>query len=506
MSDEAAASVPSTSLARLGRIELYSILPAGFLIFSLILFAVVAFREPNAGSLGEQLAELGDAMSHWPAPLLVFLLSYVSLLVFATSFVLGSLPRAIPVGLADEFSSVLSSIAHLIVLVPLLPLRFVRLINDSIESHFTKPRGRNQLPSRKWGRFRCWPGWGKIVGPGWPSGAWERAVRDDRFPFPRALRLNLRGLQKSNCVGSHLPVIPKDPAAMIVVFDCWKSILRVRVPTAYAHVRSLEGRVRMFVGLFWAGLLGIVVGASVLVFRSQGWSRPSLVVMLVSAAMFIAFGSRVRHVRAEEANEVLLAYLCYLQSPSDRQTDGLSGNSPGPSAVPEAGGPLSRPLPIEDPSPEPGPPSLEFRRRGRRVQGWLWGHRLLREFVVPCLGVLVPPTLGCDLGVAPGTGLHDPPAFDLVVGPAALVPVAHRGPERDSLPVVDHLPVGRRERGHDLLAASAAAAVRGAAVLNRDVEHPWLQLLRDVLDEAVLKAAPADHARSPFSSWFPSVV
>jgi len=66
------------------------------------------------------------------------------------------------------------------------------------------------------------------------------------------------------------------------------------------------------------------------------------------------------------------------------------------------------------------------------------------------------------------------------------VPVANAWGEADGFAVEDDLPVGRGEGGKDFLPTAAATTMSDRSVLQRNVEQPRLQVIGDVLYEAVL--------------------
>ncbi len=111
---------------------------------------------------------------------------------------------------------------------------------------------------------------------------------------------------------------------------------------------------------------------------------------------------------------------------------------------------------------------------------------MLRAEIVG-LSATVAPSLFRDLGVRPGRCLDHPAAPDDVVRPARQRPAADRWMQRDRLAVVGDVPIGRRDRRHHLLATSAATAVRGAAILERYVEHAGRELLGECVDETAPK-------------------
>lgn len=95
---------------------------------------------------------------------------------------------------------------------------------------------------------------------------------------------------------------------------------------------------------------------------------------------------------------------------------------------------------------------------------------------VACLDLL-------DLSFGHVAGGQYPILPDHIVRSARGAPVANRRPQRNTIPITPHLPVGGRQRCHHFPPAAATALVDGRSVPLTDVERALLELFRDVLDE-----------------------
>lgn len=260
----------SSSLARMGRVDILgSLLPGSYIICNLTV-AILAMIEKSAD--GSPLDRIGTALSKiesWPAAVLVVLSSYI----------LGTIPRGFPAGVTDRL-------------------------------------------------FERWWKWSaKRMGAGW-----KREICDNKFPYAPALYLHLKSIMKMDSrtdeetelvVADRLRFL-KLPQKMQGVgtptFDYWKTVLNQRSPNAFALAQVLEGRVRMFVGMFWASCASIAIHVTtmtVLVFSEQGravWLPCIAGLLFLSVAFAVFFGWRLRFVRSEEAQRVLLSYVAYVES------------------------------------------------------------------------------------------------------------------------------------------------------------------------------------------------
>lgn len=223
---------------------------------------------------------------------------------------------------------------------------------------------------------------------------WHELLFQSRFPYWNALRVNYRKLKEYKTCVPKVTLPSNDAPHGMAVFDYWKMVLCTEAPEAFAYTQSLEARVRMFAGMIWAGLLGLVCASFILCFPHNGsrllldymvfgsliilwavscvlgrvlaaargvrldttsflrrWLMRSLMSLLlgiqfvplffiftqystdnpwhslawgllaISLAFVWILGSRLRHVRGEEANQLFLAYLAHLGRVTARKAE-----------------------------------------------------------------------------------------------------------------------------------------------------------------------------------------
>src|SRR5262249_23070688 len=113
------------------------------------------------------------------------------------------------------------------------------------------------------------------------------------------------------------PTLELSAEAMLHTADnYWEGVGCDAVPGAVEISHGLESRVRLFAGMFWAGLLGavlLVAGFWAAGLRGFWGDWRFWGVLAVSAAIVVAFGLNVGRVRREEVRHVFLAYLACLR-------------------------------------------------------------------------------------------------------------------------------------------------------------------------------------------------
>jgi hypothetical protein len=91
------------------------------------------------------------------------------------------------------------------------------------------------------------------------------------------------------------------------VFNHWKNAVCLRSADGFRYYQSFESRSRMFAGMFWAGLVGILCAIITICRTVPNVSRAGVELMVLSLAIVVCFGSQFRRVRVQEA--VVLASL-----------------------------------------------------------------------------------------------------------------------------------------------------------------------------------------------------
>lgn len=241
-------------LTRVGRIDFLGVVVPGFYMCCAIAFALMAIADTGGtGSAWERMLSFLEPLERWPV---------AALLLFA-SYVLGSIPRTVPVNFTDGVCSV-----------------FHKAAKD--------------------------------------DDSWYGRLINSNFPYVPMLEVSAGELNEQLAFSPKV-VAPKQTRSIMSLFDFWKTTLCHESPATFSLVQSLEGRVRWFVGMFWAactGLLGGLIAAIVSAVRggaSDPWLAPAVAAGLISALVGLFFGARLRFVRGEEANQVFLAYVACMK-------------------------------------------------------------------------------------------------------------------------------------------------------------------------------------------------
>jgi hypothetical protein len=145
-----------------------------------------------------------------------------------------------------------------------------------------------------------------------PTG-WRAAALSSRFfPYPKMLEIVQRALIEAENGSEPLALKIGDGDNLIASFDYWKLVLCQRAPALFAICQAQEARVRYFVGLFWAGCIGVALGLVSMLLSTSAWFWPEAAVTSISVLFATVFGMRLRYIRAEEAQTVFCAYVAYL--------------------------------------------------------------------------------------------------------------------------------------------------------------------------------------------------
>lgn len=245
--------MPVSLFGRFEKVDIYGILLPGFYMFSSV---YVAWEACTGGLPSQALGRAVDASESW--------VNWV--ITLFGSYLLGSVPRAFVVGPTD-------------------------MRCNKICRKFR--RSARERESEKW----------------------TDVVRNaESFPYVTVLRKCLEELGKYESKAAKLVSIPdEERSGAVAAFDYWKLVLCVHAPAAFAVAEFHEARVRFFVGMLWAGLLGLLCAIITLLscLTASGWATQGISLLVVSAFTFVIFGMRLRFVRSEEATQVLLAYLAY---------------------------------------------------------------------------------------------------------------------------------------------------------------------------------------------------
>ena len=158
---------------------------------------------------------------------------------------------------------------------------------------------------------------------------------------------------------------------------------------------------------------------------------------------------------------------------------------------------------LPQPTSQREPCSLQEVRRRESCWRHLISLRLRGRFLGPVdrgdvsfLVDQVTTLSSCDVGLFHGAGPYDLISADPVMGSAAELPVADRRVHAHDLAVHTKRPIHGGQRCDDFFPAPATTLVGGGLVALADVEHTFIELLWDELDEhrpnaALLHCVPA---------------
>lgn len=243
-------------LSRVSRFDFFAIMAPGFYILSTFVVVATAIYDNGAAvnAWVRLLSIVEKASSPWPMVIGIILLSYL----------IGTIPRAVPVNRADKICKYLF----------------------------------------KWLQRE----------------GYVRFLYEDHFPFRRVLEKQLTALQSNGFANSIK--IPKEGTTHSL-FNFWKMIVCEQSPAAFAFTQGLEARVRLFSGMIWAGVAGIVVSLSGILWcgvaagaLTYPWLSPMLTLFIVSTVIALMFGLRLRVVRGDEVVYLFLAYIVLAQGPN----------------------------------------------------------------------------------------------------------------------------------------------------------------------------------------------
>ena len=141
---------------------------------------------------------------------------------------------------------------------------------------------------------------------------WIRLGYESEFPYPVILEDVKKELLESNMISSYS--LPNEKN-LHNVYNFWKMIICLESQDVFSHIQNLESIVRLFVGMFWSGFIGVIgylitLGGCLLnkIIRDV-WLDFTLVMLVVSVIILIMFGMNIRRVRVQEVVVLFMAYL-----------------------------------------------------------------------------------------------------------------------------------------------------------------------------------------------------
>ena len=260
---------------RVSNLDIFGILLPGFYMLASMSVVVISYSSQDSASSPNET--FSRALSQFKE-------LHINVLALVASYLLGNIPRAFVVGPTDRLCNY-------------LPWWFRRVSKTSPDS-------------------------------------WKTIVRNARdFPYVTVLKRSLGKLKtcERNATSGILLPGKNDPGA-VAAFDYWKHILALHAPPLFAIAEQLEARVRFFVGMFWAAAVGVTCAILTLVSLPPvtGFVDLRVIHLCMSAVMLLLFGVRLRFVRAEEATQVLLAYVAHKASADGSGSQVQNTDTPTP--------------------------------------------------------------------------------------------------------------------------------------------------------------------------------
>jgi len=152
----------------------------------------------------------------------------------------------------------------------------------------------------------------------------KKLIYKSAFPYPNILDDIREHLFDSKLIANI--TLPKEAKPLYSAWNFWKITIGLESPDMFNYIQNLESRVRLFAGMLWAGLLGIIVSLSIFagcIFNnviSVVWLEYNIYLFLTSAALFTMFGMNLRRVRREEARSVFMGYLALQKKKKEKET------------------------------------------------------------------------------------------------------------------------------------------------------------------------------------------
>jgi hypothetical protein len=159
------------------------------------------------------------------------------------------------------------------------------------------------------------------------KGKWNKKLYESSFPYPAMLEVLIDHLEKQGIVLKSFKLPPKD--TLYSAYQFWKISICSELPDVFSYTQNMESTVRLFAGMFWAGLLGIIGSCSLLgtwLLKSSlggpDWVRLGLIVLGISLIISFIFGMNIRRVRGQEVRYVFYAYLVLQEKKQKKKRGG----------------------------------------------------------------------------------------------------------------------------------------------------------------------------------------
>jgi hypothetical protein len=145
------------------------------------------------------------------------------------------------------------------------------------------------------------------------KGEWSKTLYESSFPYPAMLEKLIQHLSKSKLV--KIVELP-DKDTLSSAYQFWKISICSELPDVFSYTQNMESTVRLFAGMFWAGLVGIIGSVIILitwrlksVIMGIAWLKLGFILLGISLIISIIFGMTIRRVRGQEVRYVFNAYL-----------------------------------------------------------------------------------------------------------------------------------------------------------------------------------------------------
>jgi len=132
------------------------------------------------------------------------------------------------------------------------------------------------------------------------------------FPYPHILNKINKELSDSKQIRKmKLP----NENCLYSAWNFWKLSICSKSPDMFDHIKYLEARVRLFAGMFWTGLFGIIGNLVIFIsciFNTATrvvWLEYNIYLFFTSAVILIMFGVNLYRVRREESRAVFMGYM-----------------------------------------------------------------------------------------------------------------------------------------------------------------------------------------------------
>ncbi len=139
----------------------------------------------------------------------------------------------------------------------------------------------------------------------------DKLVYESSFPYPLYLEHLKKQLMESELI-SDFPLPKKEN--LYPAYNFWKMAICSESPDAFNYIQEFESRVRLFSGMFWAGVFGIVGSTALFILCLLNkaawpvWGMYTLILFIVSVLSVIAFGRNIQRVRSQEVYSVFMEF------------------------------------------------------------------------------------------------------------------------------------------------------------------------------------------------------